>query len=57
MTMKDWNLLKYNKKAVTAHIRNIRWKAFGIVNTFRDSLSDKKLAALLSDSSKLPVRF
>ena len=45
--MKDWNLLQYDIKAVTAHIKNIRWKAFGIVNTLRDSLSEKKPAALL----------
>ena len=45
--MTDWNILKYNIKAVIAHIKNIRWKAFGIVNTLRESLSEKKPAASL----------
>ena len=34
-------------KAVIARIKNICWKAFGIVSTLRDSLSEKKPAALL----------
>ena len=45
--MKDWNLLKNNMKAVIAHTKNICWKAFGIVSTLRDSLSEKKPAASL----------
>ena len=34
-------------KAVIAHIKNIRWKALGTVNTLRDSLSEKKLSCIV----------
>ena len=30
-----------------SHIKNIRWKAFRIVNTLKDNLSEKYAAALL----------
>ena len=52
--MKDWNVLKYNIKAV---IENIRWRAFGIVSTLRDSLSDKKPAALLVRFLEITSKF
>ena len=34
--------LKYNIKAVIAHIKNIRLRAFGIVGKLKDSFSGKK---------------
>lgn len=39
--------LEYNMKAIIAHIKNIHWKAFQIVNILKGNFSKKYPAALL----------